>query len=862
MKQIKHFCKEQRAFMLASFFIPLLVMALMYVTLGIYPGSSRSILASDAFSQFSNFHASFRNVLIGKQSLFYSWNASLGLNYLSLVSYYLGGFFTPLVLLFPNQMMPDALYVLTLLKIGSAGLAFWFYAKHTFKINPWAHVALATCYALMSFITAYSELIMWLDAFIYLPFIIWGINRLLEQRKPTVLFISYLMLFLSNFYMGFMIGVFSALYFFVRLLSDWRTNKHRILPYGITSLLAGGASMIIILPAVIDLRTNGEELSQLTTLKTAATSYWDFFTKNMIGVYDTTKYGSTPFVYVGLLPLALCLVYFLSKKIRIKDKLLFASLFAILIASFYFVPLNLFWHGMHAPNMFLFRYAYLVSFLIVMLAGYGWEQVKDKTNKLFVSLAIWAVIFILTYVTLPKGSYEYVSFLSFLLTIGFLAIYGLLLFSYQKKWLSKRRCTLFLLLFVALEMGVNTNGTLRGILNDWNYASRSLYTKPYPDIKYLVDQTQTQSDSFYRLENLDPVSSNDSINYGYSGISMFSSIRNRHSSSYLNELGFRSRGTNLNIRYLNNTLLMDSLLGVKYNIAKQPINKFGFSMLEKRGDYYLYENQHALPLGFLTAPTATQLTPMTNDNLGSQTQLLNQLTGLNEHYYQFEPLTVVKTNNTQISTAGNHTSFTEKEGNKAKEITWEVSVPAHSQAYLSLYPTNFNELKSSTVTITANGEQRKTPISINGQYYDLGYFEQATTFQFSASFYGTPKISFQTPKVLRLDTDAYQKAIDHLQTQGVALTTGKRSASGTVTTNQKQLLVTTIPYDKGWSATIDGKKVDITAFEDAFISLEIPKGTHEVKFSYLPQGFVIGAVLFGLCILLFLAFRYYYHRRV
>ncbi|EAC5427689.1 hypothetical protein B1O32_15575, partial [Listeria monocytogenes] len=62
--------------MLASFFLPLLIMAVIYLTIGIYPGSSRSVLASDAFSQFSNFHASFRNMLLGKQSIFYTWNAS------------------------------------------------------------------------------------------------------------------------------------------------------------------------------------------------------------------------------------------------------------------------------------------------------------------------------------------------------------------------------------------------------------------------------------------------------------------------------------------------------------------------------------------------------------------------------------------------------------------------------------------------------------------------------------------------------------------------------------------------------------------------------------------------------------------
>ena len=78
--------------------------------------------------------------------------------------------------------------------------------------------------------------------------------------------------------------------------------------------------MIIVLPAVLDLRSNGEALSQITTLKTEATSYLDLIMKNMIGVYDTTKYGSIPFVYAGLLPLVLCLFYFASRKVPLKNK--------------------------------------------------------------------------------------------------------------------------------------------------------------------------------------------------------------------------------------------------------------------------------------------------------------------------------------------------------------------------------------------------------------------------------------------------------------------------------------------------------------------------------------------------------------
>lgn len=862
MATIKAFCKQNKTYMLASFFIPLLLMAIIYLTIGIFPGSSRSVLASDAFSQFSNFHASFRNVLLGKQSIFYTWHASLGLNYLALISYYVGGFFTPLLLFFPNQWMPDALYFLTLLKIGSAGLAFWFYAKHTFKLNQWHHVTLAICYALMSFVTAHSELIMWLDAFVYLPLIIWGINRLLDEGKPKFLFVSYFMLFFSSFYMGFMIGIFSVLYFIARLLSQWHTYKKRIIPYGITSLLAGGASMIIILPAVLDLRTNGEELTQITTFKTAATSWLDFFIKNMIGVYDTTKYGSIPFIFVGLLPLLFCTLYFVSRAIPWKNKLLYLGIFAILMASFYITPLNLFWHGMHAPNMFLFRYAYLLSFLIVMLAGYGWEQFKEQDRGTMLGIVLtWIVMFGLAYGFIPEGSYDYLTLTSFVLTVVFLIVYSLVIAFYQGGFFTKKRFALFTLLFVSLEMALNTNGMVHGILDDWNYASRSLYTEPFKDIKTLVNQTKKENDSFYRLENLDPVSSNDSINYGYNGIGLFSSIRNRHSSSYLNQLGFRSRGTNLNIRYPNNTVLMDSLMAVKYNIAKQDVEKYGFSQVGTSGAYQLYENQNALPLAFLADPSIKEIEQYENDNLGSQTNLLNGLAHLDERYFHFYPISLVGSKNTKITEQGNHTKFTEEASNVAKEVTWQVTVPAHSQAYLSLYPTNFAQLESSTATVTVNGESRKTQIGINGQYYNLGYYDVPTTVQFTASFYGTKEVSFQHPQVVTLDTQAYQRAIDTIRDQSVELTTGKRSAKGTITTDTEQQLITTIPYDQGWHATLDGKKVTIDAFQDAFVSLNIPEGTHEIKLTYLPPGFVAGAFLFVICIGLFVVFNRYYTKK-
>ncbi|MGO2628842.1 MAG: hypothetical protein ACTH87_02960, partial [Enterococcus italicus] len=54
MFTFRQYLRTHRYFLLASFLLPVIILAGIYLSIGIYPGSSRSILASDAFAQFSN----------------------------------------------------------------------------------------------------------------------------------------------------------------------------------------------------------------------------------------------------------------------------------------------------------------------------------------------------------------------------------------------------------------------------------------------------------------------------------------------------------------------------------------------------------------------------------------------------------------------------------------------------------------------------------------------------------------------------------------------------------------------------------------------------------------------------------------
>ena len=122
-------------------------------------------------------------------------------------------------------------------------------------------------------------------------------------------------------------------------------------------------------------------------------------------------------------------------------------------------------------------------------------------------------------------------------------------------------------------MSLNASSQMDGMAKEWGFASRSAYSRDIP----AMDSFSTYiGNQFTRTEKLETQTGNDSMKFNYNGISQFSSVRNRSASSTLDKLGFKSSGTNLNLRYANNSILADSLLGIQYNISDSPIDKYGF----------------------------------------------------------------------------------------------------------------------------------------------------------------------------------------------------------------------------------------------------------------------------------------------
>ena len=817
-----------------------------YLSQGIYWNSDTSPLLGDGFHQYVIFDITLRNILHGNGSLFYTFTSGLGLNFYALSSYYLGSFLSPLVYFFNLTNMPDAVYLTTLLKFGLIGLSTFFSLKKLFKNIPQTiKLALSTSYALMSFTVSQLEIKTWLEVFILIPLIITGLHLLITEKKFSLYFTSLSILFIQNYYFGYMTALFLIFWYLCQISWDFKTRKSSFLDFIITSVLAGMASLILTLPTLFDLQTHGEKLTEVTKFQTESSWYLDLFAKQFIGSFDTTKYGAIPMIFVGLLPFILTILFFTLKSIKFHVKLIYAIFFTFLIASFYIEALDLFWQGMHTPNMFLHRYAWIFSTLLIYTAAEVLNRLKEiKIWNFLVSLFLIVTGFLATIYL--KSHYSFLTDLNILLTLEFLVVYSLLLLAVIKKFISVNLFAILISLFIMVEMSLNASSQIDGIAKEWGFASRSAYNRDIPAMESFSTYIGNQ---FTRTEKLQTQTGNDSMKFNYNGISQFSSVRNRSASSTLDKLGFKSSGTNLNLRYANNSILADSLFGIQYNISDSPIDKYGFKDIYQKDNLTLYENQYSLPIAFASQSVYNDV-KFTEHTLDNQASFLNQLADVNFDY--FSPIPYEKTENTDDLISVTSSS------NEDAALQYQIEVPENSQVYLSFTNLHFSNDKQKKVDILVNGEKKTFTTDNVFSFFNLGYTKEKKTFNIHVSFPGNSQVSFESPTFYRLDTQTLTEAIQKIKEQPVTVSTSKNKVFATYDVQQDTSIFFTIPYDKGWSAYQDGKKIEMKQAQTGFMKIDVPKGKGTITLSFIPNGFITGAICSFTSLLLF---GIYNHRR-
>ena len=201
----------------ASALLPMTIMLIVWAFIGMYPFGSKSLMAVDFGQQYISFFGLLKNAILtgDLSSLSYSFTKSLGGDMIGVLGYYLMSPFNIIYILAPLKYFGAAVFLTIWLRYGAIGLSFAFLLIKRYKgleSRKWLVPLFSTAYALSGMLVSYQMNVIFYDAMIMLPIVIVYLEELLDGKSPYRYAFALGLTVLLQFYMGYMISIFIALY--------------------------------------------------------------------------------------------------------------------------------------------------------------------------------------------------------------------------------------------------------------------------------------------------------------------------------------------------------------------------------------------------------------------------------------------------------------------------------------------------------------------------------------------------------------------------------------------------------------------------------------------------------------------------
>ena len=210
--KIKDILKTHK-YLLLSFFLPVLLLEGIAIAEKIQPFGSESFLIVDALHQYLPFFADYQEKLKSMDSMFYSFHAGLGYNFLGLWAYYLASPLNLVIALVSKSMLTMILSHLYVLKIALCCFTAAFYFRKRRGKDEISIVAFGMAYGLCSYMVGYSWNIMWMEVMMMLPLILYGIDKLIKEHDGRLYCFALFISLWCNFYMSYMTCLFLILWY-------------------------------------------------------------------------------------------------------------------------------------------------------------------------------------------------------------------------------------------------------------------------------------------------------------------------------------------------------------------------------------------------------------------------------------------------------------------------------------------------------------------------------------------------------------------------------------------------------------------------------------------------------------------------
>ena len=264
----------------------------------------------------------------------------------------------------------------------------------------------------------------------------------------------------------------------------------------------------------------------------------------------------------------------------------------------------------------------------------------------------------------------------------------------------------------------------------------------------------------------------------------------------------------------------------------------GFTTVPNTGDLTITENMDALPVGYMVSPDVLSFATMNRNNPFATSNKFVESLGA-AAVYSPDVLLDKDLINASLSSgnAENGYAYTIN-ADKAKTVI-NIKPNARvtgSQLYLYVQSTEAPSVTVSGTNPDTTEPSSKQQETRTGQIIDLGTYDPSIDQNVQLSW-DSATSGQVTILCYSINDEAYRNMLSTLGQSGLTVTSyDSTHLNGTVDAVSDGVLLLTVPFDKGWTAIVDGKSAAISNIGDALMGLNLTSGTHEISMSYSPEG--------------------------
>lgn len=787
--------------------------------------------------------------------------------------YVIGDPFALLSALVPVRYAEYLFCALSILRSFVAGGVFYFFCIHK-KCNKYASVIAGLNYAFCGYVLYYGvRHPYFVNAMIFLPLIMIGIDKIFEKKRPTFYILSVAFAAISNFYFFYILCILMVLYavfqyFAVYGKLEWKNVWRMFLKfagYFFVAIFIAGISLAPIIYATLN-------ASRIGTEANFSLLYHEFtyYAKLFAGFITTDNSVGLIFGFISLSVPAVVLL-FLRKK---ENKLLKWGY----IVTFLLLSLKAAGTIMNGLSYSSLRYCFILSVLVSFTIAKMLPEIMKITEKEKKLLTVISVI----YLSMAGMAAEYGKIATsapvILLTIAMIIVLG-------GKEQKKKVFGILLLAITCISIG--RNAYLYYSEDTGNYIKKdcvgNVIGKITTDSKLALIK-KIDDDSFFRSEASDSIL-NTATAVGVPSTTFYYSLINSSLTDFMDEQGNVLSAMTYKILDTGKRSALNALFSVKYYVKGEKENTvlpYGFDQcVLKQNGYSVYQNRNSLPFGY------------TYSSVIRKTEY-DKLSMVDRQYALLQGAVVEEDNTSRLKTiqvdsnskkcgyeilASKHIGLEDNRIQIHKAgamLKVKVKGTQDAELYLSIEGLELSggKGKSGRASFALMDKDKKVletfmVRNLDNKFYggtenfcvNAGYqkadetvlilkFNNTGTFTFSdMSFQAQPMEDFRE----------YIGALQETVLEDVVFDANR--ISGNIELESDKMLCLSIPYTEGWKAYVDGKQQDTVQIAAGFTGIELEAGKHQIELRYATPFLKWGGCLSIAGIVLLIAVNMFYTRK-